>query len=244
MNVTAAAKSGPIPAGRARSLQRMTRGRRVSDLVLTELTALIRDNTLAPGTLVSETELASQFGVSRTPVREAISQLVNQKLLKVVSQVGTQVAFIDVQEVAEAIFIRTSLEVAAFERARPRYNDSWDLRGILEELDQATTAQDSSAFFVADERLHSTIFAIAGFPNAWTVVRNAKVQLDRVRHLVLPDLLRTEQLKLEHTAIVRHLEGEGDLEAGRAVVIQHGSNVLDQIPEVRRRYPSYFEPVP
>src|ERR1700678_30295 len=71
-------------------LDRRRSGARTSDRVYAELAAAIRDLRLPPGQGLSETELAVRLGVSRTPVREAISRLVDARLVSVGSQVGTR----------------------------------------------------------------------------------------------------------------------------------------------------------
>ena len=65
---------------------------------------------LRPGEALSETRLAEQHGISRTPVREVIQRLAKENLLAIVPQVGTFVAPIKLSSVTSSQFIREALE--------------------------------------------------------------------------------------------------------------------------------------
>src|SRR5215475_9365739 len=81
-------------------------GWRMSDRVYAELESAIRNLVIKPGQLLSETELAAQLNVSRTPLREAVSRLAHANLVVVTPQVGTRCAQIAMTEVREACFVR------------------------------------------------------------------------------------------------------------------------------------------
>lgn len=224
-------------------LTRIARGpsrERISDRVGDELTSAIRDLRLEPGALLSETDLSRRLGVSRTPLREAISRLVDRGLLSVAAQVGTRVSLIDPAEVEEAVFIRCALETAAFRQAcEVASPDVTRLRGILQDQEQALRATDADAFFVTDESLHEEIFRLGGHPGVWQVVRRSKLQLDRMRRLVMPEMLTTRTLVDEHTRIVDLLE-QARTEEGVALVTAHAQHVLTQSPTIQARHPAFF----
>jgi DNA-binding GntR family transcriptional regulator len=224
------------------SLVRISRvsGARISDRVSEELTAAIRDLRLTPGAVLSETDLAARLGVSRTPLREAISRLVDHGLLSVVAQVGTRVSLIDVREVEQAVFIRCALETAAFREACAGGEpDVTVLQRILAEQERAQADHDVAGFFDTDEELHQEIFRIGRHPEVWSVVRRSKLQLDRLRRLVLPELIKTRDLLEEHRRIVSLLQAR-DVEAGVQLVTTHARHVLDDLPEFMSQHPAYF----
>ena len=72
---------------------------------LRELTENIIRMELKPGTLISENELSRILGVSRTPIREAIQELVKAQLIEVFPQRGSYVAAISFDAVEEAAFL-------------------------------------------------------------------------------------------------------------------------------------------
>lgn len=221
----------------------VTRGRgtgRTSDQVFDTLAEAIRDLGLLPGQLLSETDLADQLQVSRTPVREAIARLVDVGLVQVVPQVGTSVARIRMADVHEARFVRESLEVAAFEEACASPDrDGSALLALLERQEQAHAAGNLEQFFAADEEFHMEIFRLSGHAGAWPAVQRMKLQLDRLRRLSLPEKATTRALIDEHRLIAGTLE-DRDVAKGRAHVSAHARRVLEQAPQLQRKHPNYF----
>ncbi|MBU3068050.1 GntR family transcriptional regulator [Nocardia sp. NEAU-G5] len=213
----------------------------MSDRVHDELMSAIRDLRLEPGALLSEAELSVQLGVSRTPLREAISRLVDQGLLSVVSQVRTSVALIDLSQAREACFIRRALETAAFQQACESGGDVGELRRILLRQEQAVADRDVEAFFVSDEDLHQEIFRLGGYPGLWNVIQRSKLQLDRLRRLAFSETVITRDVIDEHIRIVDLLENR-DVEEGIRVITVHSRHVLDQAGRVQSEHPGYFTP--
>jgi GntR family transcriptional regulator, rspAB operon transcriptional repressor len=241
MTSTPRSAEGPPPALSAglRQVVRAPARQRISDRVHEELTSAIRDLRLEPGALLSEAELSVQLGVSRTPLREAISRLVDQGLLSVVSQVRTSVALIDLAEVREACFIRRALETAAFREACESGGDVGELRRILLRQEQAVADRDVEAFFVSDEDLHQEIFRLGGYPGLWNVIRRSKLQLDRLRRLAFSETVITRDVIDEHVRIVDLLEHR-NVEEGIRLITQHSWHVLDRAGRVQSEHPGYF----
>ncbi|GIF45720.1 DNA-binding GntR family transcriptional regulator [Asanoa ferruginea] len=211
---------------------------RASDEVYAALATAIRDLRLTPGATLSETDLAEQLGVSRTPLREAIARLADAGLVQVVPQVGTKVALIGMSDVEEARFVRENLEVAAFAGACGS-NDVSRLRRLLDQQRVAVRARDLDEFFAADEALHEQIFVMSGHPGAWQAVVRMKVQLDRLRRLSLPDPRTLRDLLAEHRAIVDALD-RGDVAGGSELVRAHARRAAAQAPALRHDQPDYF----
>jgi DNA-binding GntR family transcriptional regulator len=213
---------------------------RASDRVYAELAAAIRDLRLPPGAALSETELAQQLQVSRTPLREAIARLVADGLMAVVPQVGTRVEPIRLRDVEEAQFVREHLELGAFSAAcRRRERDVGRLRELLATQQRSHARRDVEAFFTADEALHEEIFRIGGYPGAWRLMQPVKFQLDRVRRLSLPEPATVRALITEHTDIVDALEA-GDGRAGRSQLTRHVRRVLAYAPRIQSSHPQLF----
>jgi DNA-binding GntR family transcriptional regulator len=218
----------------------VTRYARASDRVFDELVSAIRELRLTPGASLSETDLAIQLQVSRTPLREALARLVDAGLVVVVPQVGTSVAKISMRDVEDARFVRENLELAAFSQACGKPDiDVSELRELLEVQESSYTAGDLDAFFKADEALHANIFALSGYPGVWQAVQRMKVQLDRLRRLSLPEPSTIRTLIDEHRMIVDAMEGR-DTRTGRAVISKHARRVLSESPALRKKYPDYF----
>src|SRR5216683_459242 len=88
---------------------------------------------LLPRAMLSEQELSQRFGVSRTPIREALIKLADENLVEIYPQYGSFVAPIKLQDVFDSQFVRESLECAAIERAVERIDATQvkALRAIL-----------------------------------------------------------------------------------------------------------------
>jgi DNA-binding GntR family transcriptional regulator len=221
-------------------IDRLGNQRRTSDRVLDELANEIRTLRLRPGQVLSESELARQLGVSRTPVREALARLVDMGLVMVVPQVGTRVELIRLSEVEQARFMREHLEVAAFESAAqlPEVNTSL-ARHFLDEQRAAAASGDLGRFFAADEMMHEQIFAMCGYGGVWQAVRRVKLQLDRLRMLSETDPATLAELLDDHERVIAALEAR-DLTAGRWHVRTHARRAIEKTPVLREKYPQYF----
>ncbi|MQA25829.1 MAG: FCD domain-containing protein [Micromonosporaceae bacterium] len=196
---------------------------------------------LLPGQALSEVELANHYGVSRTPVREALIRLGDAGLVEVVPQVGTFVARISVRDVTEAQFIREALERASLPGVVDRVTevDAARLRDLLDVQRRAVASGDQQLFFVADEDLHRALLEIAGHTKVWPVVQSIKGHLDRVRRLSLPEPQVLEQLIIQHTAIVDHVLRK-DHRAADEVLTRHLRLVIELLGPLGRRHPDYF----
>jgi DNA-binding GntR family transcriptional regulator len=237
-NASRGAKDGVESAARPRP---KVQPHRISDWVYDQLCEAIRTVELPPGAPLSEPSLAAHLNVSRAPIREALTRLADQRLVTVVPQVGTRVAPIFMAEVQEACFIRSALECGAFEKAISLPDlDTRALRQALELNIAAAEANDAEAFFTSDEQLHEAVFALAGVPHVWDVVRGIKLHLDRLRRLHLPDAVGNPVLVVEHTAIVEAVERR-DEKAGLEVIRRHANRILADSDSLRARYPEYFE---
>ncbi len=223
------------------SLARASARATVQD-VYEDLHGQIVRGALRPGDPMSETRVAERYGLSRTPVREVFWRLREDGFLRVVPQVGTWVAPINVPAVHDSGFVREALECAAIpdaaRRAAPA--DGTRLRGLVAQQEAALAASDFAAFFAMDEAMHHHLIGMAGRPFVWQVIAGAKAQLDRVRFLSLSDPDWPGMILGQHHAIVdRVLAGDG---AGAAAVMQaHLRTAFAAISRIAAQHPEFFE---
>lgn len=215
---------------------------RISDAVYEQLSESIRNLQLPPGTPISEPAIAAWLQVSRSPVREAFTRLVDLGLITVVPQVGSHIAPISLKEVEEAVFIRSALESSAFQRAIENGQpDVTEIQRLADANRAAWEAKDTKAFFETDEKLHQNVFVLAGMPRLWDLVRGTKLQLDRLRQLNLASALNATELPHEHQAIVDALRNR-DKKSGLEVINRHASRILVTFDQHRAEHPGYFAP--
>jgi len=196
---------------------------------------------LLPRSLLSEQELSQRFGVSRTPVREALIKLAEENLVETYPQYGSFVAPIKLRDVFDSQFVREALECAAIERAVERMDaaQSKALTAVLDRQRALHRANDTDGFFEADERMHALIVEIAGHPQAWRHIENAKAQMDRVRYLTVRLPRKQSSVLAEHGAIVDRLIGRdrtGAIEAMRV----HLRGLFRSVEILKSENASYF----
>jgi DNA-binding GntR family transcriptional regulator len=176
---------------------------------------------LKPGDPISEKEVAARYGVSRTPVREAIQRLADERLVEIFPQSGTFVARIPYGDLPEAMVIRKALETASVRLATEKATRSQllALATIVEQQREAAEANDRGAFHRADEAFHAKIAEISGFPGIWRQVLQVKVQVDRYRRLTLSQEGRMAQVIADHERILAGITAGNpqDAEIGMAL---------------------------
>jgi DNA-binding GntR family transcriptional regulator len=195
-----------------------------------------------PGEALSEKDLSGQFGVSRTPVREALIKLSEEGLVDVLPQRGSFVAPIRVAEVAEAQFIREALETAVIRRVAAHTSAALvaELARILERQHAAVERHEFDVFLTLDEAFHRSFCDFCDLPRAWKVLQNVRGQLDRVRYLSLPEPGHLEMLLRQHEAIAEGIRLRSpDLAAAQLKL--HLQEVFGSVDLLMRSHPALFD---
>lgn len=210
----------------------------IVDRILDDIVSL----RLKPGAAVSVKEMSTHFGVSRSPVREAVIRLTDSGFMEVYPQAGTRVAPICMDIVRQIYFVRTAIEMALVEvlARNPDTKHVAALRKILDRQRECAEANDLETFYNLDEAFHEKISELAGFPKIWDTIDGHKPHMDRLRHLVLPLPTRLKEIIDEHAAIVDKIE-RSDIEGARSAMSTHLQQVLKIQGILKERYPDYFE---
>ena len=202
-----------------------------------------------PGQPLSEKEVAAALGVSRTPVREAFLQLAEDGLVVIAPQRGTAVAKISTRQVRQAQFTREVLErailaVSCRVVAAAGPGDSAavpaGLQAALYAQRAAIARQDHLAFYEADREFHAELARLSGFDGAGRLAGGARIHLNRVRWLGLPEPRNLEVALAEHEEIAMAVAA-GDARGGDAALTAHLRGVLGTLPAIRERFPGYFD---
>jgi DNA-binding GntR family transcriptional regulator len=135
--------------------------------VATRLRLLILSGELCAGTHLVESDLAEMLGVSRGPVRQALSQLEQEGFVEIIPRQGAYVLDITVEMVREKYELRRLLEEYAVRRAVDRLSavDIAKLDLHCEEIERALSTQDLELFYGAQYRFHRAIVAAAQMPS-------------------------------------------------------------------------------
>ena len=204
----------------------------------------IKDNIihldLAPGSLISENELAVQLGLSRTPVREALIELSRTKVVEIAPQKRTVVAPIDSSLVEEARFTRHVLECAVVELVCETASEE-DIARLSEnvKLQEFYIANGPlDAIMELDDQFHQMLFEIAQKVQLYTLVQYMAIHFDRVRSLALTSI---SDLKIvdDHRRILEAIR-EGDGAKARECMSIHLSRSKVDAAAIRAQFPHYF----
>ena len=142
---------------------------------------------LAPGSPISENELAAQMGLSRTPVREALIELSRVGIVRIVPQKRGTVAPIDYRLIDQAGFMRSVLECAVVELAcemataesLARLSENIQLQNLY--LENGNYA----ALMELDDQFHEMLFEIAQKSQIYFMVQTTFIHFNRVRRMAL-----------------------------------------------------------
>lgn len=170
----------------------------------------ILSGALAGGQPLRQEEIAERFGVSRSPVREALRQLEGEGLVSFFPHRGAVVSELSYQEVVEITEIRLLLEPAALRHALPALGDD-DLSRAGEVLRAIDTEKDlANRWSELNWRFHATLFAPARRPRLLDLIKAQHTAFDRyIRvHLALSDYDEPQRDHYELLDLCRRKEAE------------------------------------
>ena len=210
--------------------------------VYEDLHGQIVRGALRPGAALSETKVADSYGLSRTPVREVFWRLGEDGFLRVVPQVGTFVAPINIPAVYDSQFVRETLECRAITDAAAKATDVTVriLNALLDDQATALGKQDFRRFFALDEAMHRTLMMIADRPFVWQVITGAKAQLDRVRFLSLEEGEWPGMIMAQHREIVDRVAAH-DAPGAERIMTAHLRTAFAAIGRIAAAHPEFFE---
>lgn len=181
---------------------------------------------LMPGARLSENEIASRFGTSRAPVREALIRLTEEGLITVQPQRGSYVTKISLAAMERARFVREALEVAVVRQLAANGlggEIANEARAAIKA--QRASASDAGSFTRADDAFHKLLVDASGIQMLWSIIEREKAQFDRVRFLSLPTVTPVATLVRQHEAILKAVVA-GDGAAAESAMRTHMSEVL------------------
>lgn len=202
---------------------------RIADMVYGVLRRAIVRHELAPGTHLSVPALTEQFGVSRTPVREAVQRIVREGLATEAPHRGAFVTEFRAPELEPLYEVRQALEVLAARLAarRAQPSDVARLQEILEAQEQALGADDIERHVDADIGFHAAMLATARNPALTEMLAQV---YGRIRSAMLIRVSPTgpEQALEDHRAILRAV-ADGDPDAAAHAARQHMDRALERL---------------
>ncbi|CAH1649103.1 putative Uncharacterized HTH-type transcriptional regulator in unstable DNA locus [Hyphomicrobiales bacterium] len=223
------------------ALNVIDRSRRTAPQIYEYLYEKIISLEIAPNTVLSRADLQSQFGVSQTPVRDALMRLEGDGLVDIFPQHATLVTRINIRAARQAHFLRLAveLETLALIVAKSPDADIERFKLVMKRQRRALEDEDINEFADADRAFHRLFYELADVPDLWSVVRSNGIHIDRLRHLNLPLPGKVNAVLDDHAAIVDALLAR-DVEAARVALRRHLSGTLGIIDQIRERFPDYL----
>ncbi len=178
--------------------------------------SMILTAQLIPGEKISEKDLEERLSIGRTPIREAVIRLRREALFDVIPQSGTYVSRMNTKQIAEARFVRETLE--------------------------QTYAQlkDEQAFFQLDEDFHHLIYQISDKENVWDWLHAVILPLNRFRYLRLEvEALSWDVILNDHQEILHTLKARDEKKI-TSLVEKHIDVIDNDLLVVQQAYPDYF----
>jgi DNA-binding GntR family transcriptional regulator len=202
-------------------MQPMNRNR-LSERLRESIEEEIATGKLLPGTRLDEVDLATRFGVSRTPIREALRLLLGEGLVENRPPRGAVVAQVTPQRLIEMFEVMAELEGMCARLAARRMSDD-ELAAIEtahESCRESAAARDTDGYFYANERFHYAIYAASHNTFLFEQASALQRKLRPYRRLQLRVRNRVQRSFDEHQDIVDALR-EGDAEKAVASVRRH-----------------------
>lgn len=187
--------------------------RYLHDEVAERLRALILAGELEPKSRVNEIELCARFGISRTPLREAIKILATEGLLELLPNRGARISSISQAEIEEMIEVVAGLEAIAGELACRHIGAEaiTEIETLHSGMIVAWKNRDKEAYFMLNRRIHEAIMQAAENATLSTLYSNLSSRIQRVRYTAHKTDAQLIRAVNEHEQMMVHLrnrEGE------------------------------------
>jgi DNA-binding GntR family transcriptional regulator len=175
---------------------------------VTRLRDLITEGTLEPGSKVSEKGLCELFGISRTPLREALKVLATEGLVVLLPHRGARVASITGNELAELFPVMGALEGLAGELACVRITEAMlaEIRVHHHDMLKHHARGDRGAYFIANQAIHEAIITAAGNSVLASMYDSSRGRIRPARLMANLTLERWDEAVREHGEILAALE--------------------------------------
>ncbi|WP_297591624.1 GntR family transcriptional regulator [Roseibium sp.] len=206
--------------------------RTLHDELVDRLRHLIIEGELKPGEKLSEKELSEMFGVSRTPLREALKVLGKEGLVNLVPNRGATVSKLTLADLEEAFPVMGALESVSGELACANITDQEieQLERLHKEMISKYEAEDLSAYFKLNEAIHQLILEAARNPTLSEMQRSLSGRIRRARYMANMSPARWAKAVAEHEAILAAVKERNGGKLGKILKL-HLANKLESVRE-------------
>jgi len=215
---------------RQEALRRRTTAETVAELLRTE----ILRGDLPPGTRLRQNDLAARFGVSTTPVREALALLQADGLVRIDAHRGALVFHPTVADVEESYEIRGALESLAVTKAIPRLDDALirELQGII---DRMKKTRDEERWVEMNNQFHLRLYEASGMPRLCAMISGLRDSASTYIHMFVAHRAPNERSDDQHQEILDGCAARDPKRARRAIKAHIDYTVRDLVHFLEER---------
>jgi DNA-binding GntR family transcriptional regulator len=198
----------------------------------------IMENRYPPGYQALEQELATELGMSRTPVREALIRLEKEGLVELVSRRGMRVIPLSPHDMKEIYEVLTGLETLALswmEGKDPTTVDFDPLEKNLYQMVTALTRDDLDSWAKADAQFHMNLISLCNNRRLANMAATLSDQAHRARMMTLRMRPRPDQSNIEHSQVLEALK-QGQWEKARHLHHQHRTKTAENLLNILEYY--------
>jgi DNA-binding GntR family transcriptional regulator len=237
MTAPRASKPRPAPS----TADRLDRDRQAAPQVFERLREMITTLQLPPGSPLSRAALAAQFGVSSTPIRDALMRLDAEGLVEVFPQYATVVSRIDVELAKQAHFLRLAAELEIVRMLALDHDDAFigEITAIITLQQAYAKAGDFAKFMAADNDFHHKLYTATDKQGIWSLIRSRSGHIDRLRRLHLPSPGKAQDIVRHHKLVAKAIKARQPEEA-QAHLRTHLSGTLGSLDKIRATFPEYL----
>lgn len=206
--------------------------RTLHDELLERLRQMIVDGELVPGSKVPEKDLCARFGVSRTPLREALKVLANEGLVTLTPNRGAMIADLTLEDLEETFPVMGALEALSGEMACANITDAEiaEIRKLHEEMIAHYEARALQDYFRTNQQIHERILAAARNQTLSSLYRGLEGRIRQARYIANMSDARWAQAVEEHTRMLSALEVR-DGAALAAIMKTHLENKFETVKD-------------
>ncbi len=191
----------------------------LSEQAYSQIRSMIITLELEPGSLISESELISTLGVGRTPIREALRLLANEKLVEVYPRRGMFVSRVDVHNLSALSETRAVLEIKAAELAATRSSaaDHIITQALIAEIKALKGNLDMATLIGLDQRIHHHIYQCTHNDFLAAALDNYYAHALRIWFLALERVAGLTEAVIEHQVLLEAIAGADAKAAAKAM---------------------------
>ena len=172
--------------------------------VADNLRDMIVEGALLPGQRISEGDLCEQFGISRTPMREALKVLASEGLVEIKPNRGTRVSEITLEDIDELFEAVSGIERLCGELATEKLTESnlENLKNLHQRMTNHFKNGQRHDYFRLNQETHNLIVQLSGNSVLRDIHANIMIKVRRARYLAILSVERWEQSVQEHAGIL------------------------------------------